>query len=156
MQKNRRTIVVIGMLVVTAGVVWWILNRPNPDRDAILQLLLQLESAAETGDADMFESGLTLDYGDRFGHDRETVTDRVMDKAADIGNLDVQLSNIEVDIDSESGRATAKFRVELVGDGAQNDPDAEELRSRRRFVVSVRKEGPSWYVQRADVVYSMF
>lgn len=156
MGKHRRVLFVVAVIGLTTGVTWWALNRPDPDRDAILRLLQQLESAAEAGDADEFQAGLTLDYGDRFGHDRETVTQRVMDTTENIGHLDIQLSHIEIDIDADVGRATAKFRAELVGDGAQNDPDAEELRSRRRIVVQVRKEGLAWYVQRADVVYSMF
>lgn len=152
----------IAMAAVAALVVWGIwywLSRPDPDRLAIEARIAAFEDAVERGDTDAFMAGLTLDYADPYGHDREGITDRVFRITDRVETLDVLVDDVDIELDKEAGLATVKLRVELAGDGGHMDPDDPELRSHRRIRLYFRKEGrkqgDDWLVKRADVVYSL-
>ena len=146
-----------GVVVVVALVVvwmWW-RGRADPDLQRIEERIRLFEEAVEADDPEGFKEGLALDFGDPYGHDRDSVTDRVFREVQNIDDLDVVISGIDIDIDRKSGMATVKLKAELNGQGAPRDPDTAEERARRRIRLQFKKQGSDWLVRRADVVYSL-
>jgi hypothetical protein len=149
----------IGAAVVIVGVVAAVVLRAgcdDPDEIAIAALLDQLVEAAQAGDRDAFEEGLSLDYSDPYGMDRESVTDRVLRTAERIELTAIQLSKVDIEVDEERRAARVRFKVDLEGDKAGRDPEAEELRERRRVVLEVVERNGRWVVRRGEIVYTLF
>lgn len=152
---NPRVVAWVAAAALVAWAVWTWFFRVDPDEAAIAALIAGFEAAVESGDADAFQQGLAADYADQYGHDRETITDRVFRITDRVEALDVQISDIEIELDRDAGLATARFRVELGGEGGRADPDDPEVRPHRRVRLHLRKDGDAWLVKRAEVVYSL-
>jgi hypothetical protein len=156
MTIDRRTLLVAGVLVALVAAAVWYLSRPDQDRLRIEARIAAFEHAVEQDDPDAFIEGIALDYTDRYGLDREQVTDRVFRETSRMETVDVVVRGLDIEIDRDAGVATAEFRVDLEGDGQRVDPDEKELRDRRRIRLQLRREGTDWVVKRAEVVYGLF
>lgn len=155
MTITPRHVAIAVAAALAAWGLWAWLTRPDPDRLAIEARIAALEAAVETGDTDAFLEGLTLDYSDPYGHDREGIADRVFRITDRVDALDVVIGDLDIELDKDAGTATVKIRVDLAGEGGRVDPDDAEVRAHRRIRLQLRKQGSEWLVRRADVVYSL-
>jgi len=123
----------------------------DPDEQALKALAEHFASSVEKGNKAAFKAGLHLDYADRFGHDRNTITDRVFLIVSEMKNLDVEVVGLQIEeLDAEHGYARLFFKVKLHGDGLPRGYAWEEIR-RRNIVINARKAEGYWTAIKGDL-----
>ena len=123
----------------------------DKDEEAIKAVVQQLVMAVETGNKEAFKERLHLDYRDRFGHDRHTITDRIFLIVSEMSQLDIEVVGLEIEeIDPDYGFARLFFKVKLHGEGRPRGYAWEEIK-RRNIVLSLRRTGTDWYGIKGDL-----
>jgi hypothetical protein len=116
----------------------------DPDEQALKALAEHFATSVERGDKAAFQAALHLDYADRFGHDRSTITDRVFLIVSEMKNLDVEVVGLQIEeLEAEHGYARLFFKVKLHGEGVPRGYAWEEIR-RRNIVINARKSEGRW------------
>ena len=140
-------------LLVT-WIVWGSLGAcsgENPHEKAIAGAIESMVIAMEQDDPEGFKDGLHLDYRDRFGHDRNTVTDRLFLIVSEMNQLDIQIVGLTFEeLDPDYGFARVFFKVKLEGDGRPRGYAWQEIK-RRNIVLHLRRVGDHWKGIKGDL-----
>lgn len=121
------------------------------DKEAISWVVEACAQAVEAGDREWLKEQLHLDYRDRFGHDRNTIADRLMLMVSEMSDLDVIQTPLSFEaLEPETGMARIYFKVDLKGTGRPRGPAWEEMK-RRNIVLEMRKVGNRWFVVKGDL-----
>lgn len=147
--SRRQKYLVIGCfiaLLVGSGC-----SKKDPDKQAIANLAEHFASCVENGDKEGFKRGLHPDYRDRFGHDRNTLVDRVFLIVSKMSALDVEIVGLTFEeIDRDYGSARFFFKVKLHGEGKPRGYAWEEIR-KRNVVIQARRMDGYWYAIKTDL-----
>ena len=141
----------LGWLIVTVLVLAGGCKSVDPDEEALKALAEHFASSVERGDKASFQDALHLDYADRFGHDRSTITDRVFLIVSEMNNLDVEIEGLQIEeLDKTHGYARMFFKVRLHGEGMPRGYAWEEIK-RRNIVINARKSEGRWTAIKGDL-----
>ena len=142
------------------GCILWVLiclvvlggcSSKDKDEEAIKAVVEQFVTAVERGDKNAFKDNLHLDYRDRFGHDRNTITDRIFLIVSEMSQLDIEVVGLELEeLDRDYGFARLFFKVKLHGEGRPRGYAWEEIK-RRNIVLHLRRVGTDWQGIKGDL-----
>ncbi len=111
----------------------------DPDEEAIKAVVGHYATTLASGNKEGFREGLHPDYRDRFGHDRDTVTDRIFLIVREMTNIGVEFVGLEVEnLDKDYGSARVHFKVRLTGEGKPRGYAWEEIK-RRPIILLMRR-----------------
>jgi len=126
-------------------------SSKDKDEEAIKAVVEHFVTAIEMGDKTAFKGKLHLDYRDRFGHDRHTITDRIFLIVSEMNQLDIEIVGLEIEeIDTDYGFARLFFKVKLHGEGRPRGYAWEEIK-RRNIVLHLRRTGTEWQGIKGDL-----
>jgi len=144
--KGRTLFWVLLCLLLVGGC-----SSKDKDEEAIKAVVDRLVTAVEMGDKNAFKDKLHLDYRDRFGHDRHTITDRIFLIVSEMNQLDIEVVGLEIEeLDRDYGFARLFFKVKLHGEGRPRGYAWEEIK-RRNIVLHLRRTGTEWQGIKGDL-----
>ena len=94
---NIRVLVAMGAtLLLLAGLS--LRDCEDPTEAAILGVIEDMVQAVEVGDRDRLDQWIAADYGDRLGHQKDSIVRRIMDEVEHYDELDIVLEHLSVKI----------------------------------------------------------
>ena len=153
---NIRVLVAVGVTLL-ALVAMNLRSCEDPTEAAILGTLEDMVQAVETGDRERLDSWIAADYGDRLGHQKDSIVRRIMDEVEHYEGLDIVLDHLSVKIEENTGFATVTFvpRFEGEVDAAKKKRPKYRFKKGQRLRVKLRQHGKDWLVVRGDMTVSI-
>ena len=129
----------------------------DPTEAAILGTIEDMVQAVETGDEARLDSWIAADYGDRLGHQKESVVRRIMDEVEHYDDVDITLDHLAVQIEENTGFAHVTFVPRFEGDidSSKKKRPKYSFKKGQRLRVKLRKHGNDWLVVRGDMTVSI-
>ena len=143
--------------MLTLGItVTMLLSGDDPKIGQITQTLERMVQAVEQGNADELSHWISETYSDRFGHDHETIVDRVMREAAAFDALAIELDDLDIELVRDGMAAVVSFRPLVDGDlSKRRGSRSYALERGQRMTLRLRLEGGYWALTRGAISYSI-
>lgn len=129
----------------------------DPTEVAILGVIHDMVEAVEIGDRERLDQWIAADYGDRLGHQKDTIVRRIMDEVEHYDELEIVLEHLSVKIEEGTGFAHVTFAPRFDGhvDGSKKKRPKYTFKKGQRLRIKMRKHGPDWLVVRGDMTVSI-
>jgi hypothetical protein len=153
---NIRVLVAMGAtLLLLAGLS--LRDCEDPTEAAILGGIEDMVQAVEVGDRDRLDQWIAADYGDRLGHQKDSIVRRIMDEVEHYDELDIVLEHLSVKIEENTGFAHVTFMPRFDGyvDASKKKRPKYTFKKGQRLRIKLRKHGPDWLVVRGDMTVSI-
>ncbi|MGM0578520.1 MAG: hypothetical protein ACQEXJ_22540 [Myxococcota bacterium] len=152
---NVRLASLLFIAAAAVAVAWWA-TRADEEVERVEASLGAMVAAVEDRDREALAAWVAPDYTDRLGHDAHAAVERVMHEVEHIPDLRIELHALDVDVEEETGHATATFRPVFHGevDEALKRRPKYDFERGRRLRLRLRRHGQRYLVVRADTTFS--
>lgn len=153
---NQRVVVALGLTALVA-LAFWLFSGGSEAEEQVEKALREVVQAIEIGDETGLELAIATDYSDRMGHDQEAVIRRILDEVEHYEGLTIVLDDLEIEVEEESGFATAVFvpRYEGTPDESRKTRPKYRFKPGQSLQVKFRRHGTTWLVVRGGMRYSI-